>query len=157
MSQSGRVLYRLESGPRQRAISHVEYRGTAGNRLQDRGEVHLRHHGARWNDEVKAAQFNILPRLSQQRPIIPKRFDRRTQVYPDIPARAQVGHVLPARAHSQFGAQIIARLHYDDFCCAFGERMCVKVIAAYLRRRKIPATAVSCFITRLSRLLTCER
>lgn len=75
MSQSGRVVYRLESGPRHHAIPDIEYGRTARNRLESFGKAHLRHHGARWNDQIKAAHFDILPRVSKQRAIAPKRFD----------------------------------------------------------------------------------
>jgi len=102
MSEGSRVVYRLESGPRHHAIPDFEYGRTTGNRLEDFGKAHLRLHGTRRNDEIQAANCNVLPRVSQQRAIASQRFDARAQVYRDIPARPQVGNSLPARAHSQF-------------------------------------------------------
>lgn len=55
MTEGGRVVYRLESGPRHHAIPDIENGRTAGSRLEDFGEAHLRHHGTRGNDEIKAA------------------------------------------------------------------------------------------------------
>ncbi len=75
MSQRGRVMYRLESGPRHDAISNVEHGRTPGNRFENLGQIHLRHHGARWNDEIEIAYFDILPGLAKPRAVVCQRFN----------------------------------------------------------------------------------